>query len=35
MLPTTGCFRGISCPDYKNNACNRPYCHFNHPINKG
>lgn len=33
MLPTTKLFKAIDCPFYdatKSEACNRPYCHFNH-----
>ncbi|XP_071769540.2 RNA exonuclease 1 homolog [Centroberyx gerrardi] len=38
MLRSTGFFRGIDCPFYKEycdgkgdkNGCNRPYCHFRH-----
>ncbi|XP_042222013.1 serine-rich adhesin for platelets-like isoform X2 [Homarus americanus] len=30
MLPTSGYFRGISCPDHDKDYCHRPYCHFRH-----
>ncbi|XP_075984323.1 RNA exonuclease 1 homolog [Anticarsia gemmatalis] len=30
MLPSTGYFKGISCPFYDNGLCERPYCHFRH-----
>lgn len=29
MLPTTGYFKDIECPFWKND-CDRPYCHFRH-----
>lgn len=30
MLPSTGYFKGISCPFYDSGLCERPYCHFRH-----
>lgn len=30
MLPTSGYFRGVSCPDYEKGRCHRPFCHFHH-----
>lgn len=30
MLPSTGYFKGNSCPFYDNGLCERPYCHFRH-----
>lgn len=34
MLPSSGYFKSIVCPYFKNGFCCRPHCHYKHEANK-
>ena len=34
MLPSSGYFKSINCPYFKNGFCCRPHCHYKHEVNQ-